>query len=293
MKIRESAGSRIFSTVNAAVLVLCSLTVILPFLNVLAVSLSSNSAINRSIVSFWPVGFNFGNYAFVMKNAEFLNSFKVTFFVVILGTSFSMFITLLTSYPLSKSYLPGRKAFMVILVVSMIFQCPIIPYFLTVKTIGFTNTILALVIPGGFSVFYTLLCITFFKTIPEDLFESARIDGMTEFRMLFKIALPLSMPIIVTLLLYFIVGYWNNYQSALYFITSVNLRPLQLYLWSLIAQSNIESVGASVMSEAATKTTPAGLMMATIIVATVPVLLIYPFLQKHFIKGTLLGSLKG
>lgn len=293
MKVRESFGSRLFDFFNIVILLLFCLTVIIPFINVIAVSMSSTKAIVNAQVTLWPVGFNLDNYGFVLQNASFLNSFKITLFVVGAGTAINLIMTALTAYPLSKSYLSGRKVFMLILIFNMIFHSPLIPLYLTVKTLGLINSLWALVLPGALSVFNTILCITFFKSLPEELFEAARVDGMSEYKILFKIAIPLSKPVMVTLLLFFSVAHWNNYQSALYYITNVNLRPLQLYLWSLVAQTNTSELGMAAHSESAIKTSPEGLKMATIITATVPIIIIYPFLQKHFVKGAMLGSVKG
>ena len=293
MKTRESLSSRIFDSFNIIILILFALTVVIPFIHVIAISLSSPKAIVNAQVTLWPVGFSLKNYMYVMKNSIFFNSFKITLIIVILGTAISMLMTLLTAYPLSRVYLPGRKVFILILVITLIFQSPMVPLYLVVKMYGLLNTIWALILPFALSVFNTFICITFFKQLPNELFEAARIDGMTEYGILFKIVVPLSKPVIVTLLLFFSVSYWNSYQSALYYITNPNLRPLQLYLWSLVAQSNVSELGAMAAAETAVSNSPEGLMMATVITATIPIIIVYPFLQKHFMKGILTGSLKG
>ena len=292
MKIKESFQSRIFDAFNIIVLLLFTLSVIMPFINAIAVSLSSANAIMNAQVKLWPVGFNLDNYRYVAMNPTFWISFRNTLFVVFFGTSINLLITVVTAYPLSKTYLSGRKVFMLILIFIMIFQAPLIPMYLTVKTLGLHNTLWALILPGSLNVFNTLLCITFFKSLPQELFEAARIDGMSEYGILFKIAIPLSKPIMATLLIFFSVAHWNNYQAALYYITNVNLRPLQLYLWSLVAQTNTTEIGADIRA-AEQIISPEGLKMATVLTATIPILLVYPFLQKHFVKGILIGSVKG
>lgn len=293
MKIKESKASLLFDIFNHFILLLFCLTVIIPMIHVIAISMSSTRAIVNSKVWLLPVEFNLNNYMHVINNSTFLNSFKITAFVVTVGTAINLFITVVTAYSLSKPYLPGRKWIMLVLIFNMIFHSPLIPMYLTMRSLKLINTLWALVLPGALSVFNTILCIAFFKSLPEELFEAARVDGMSEYGILFKIAVPLSKPIIVTLLLFFAVNHWNNYQNALYFITNANLRPLQMYLYSIVASTNMADMGMAVATESAVKTHPEGLKMATVITATIPVVVIYPFLQKHFVKGVMIGSIKG
>ncbi|QNK57912.1 carbohydrate ABC transporter permease [Paenibacillus sp. PAMC21692] len=290
MKIKQSLGEKTFDIGNILFLALMCIIVLIPLLHIIAGSFSSTNALIHSQVKLWPVEFNFDNYGQVLNNSFFWNSFRVTIFITVVGTIINLLLTVLMAYPLSKSGLRGRKIVVLIIVFTMIFSAPLIPTYLVVKSLGLINTLWALIIPSAISMFNVILCLTFFKSLPEELFEAARVDGMSEYGILFKIVVPLSVPILVTLTLYYAVHHWNSYFSAMIYITKPDLRPLQLYLYSMIAQGNTNDVSSNIMEEL--DTSPEGLKMATIIVATVPIMFIYPFIQKHFIKGTMLGSLK-
>jgi len=292
MKIKQSLGERIFDLFNILLLLLTCAAVLLPLIHVIAGSLSTTNALIHSEVMFWPVGFNFDNYVLVFQNETFWRAFGITVFVVVVGTVINMAFTIFTGYPLSKSYLKGRQGIMLFIIFTMIFQAPMIPAYLLVKELGMMNSLWALIIPGALSAFNMILCITFFRGLPEELFEAARVDGMSEYNIVTKIALPLSLPIIVTLTLFYSVAHWNNYYSALLYINDADLRPLQLYLYNLLAQYDTSDSQSYMTSTVTWDVSPQGLQMATIIVATVPILLVYPFVQKHFIKGAMLGSLK-
>ncbi|WP_336774098.1 carbohydrate ABC transporter permease [Paenibacillus sp. MMO-58] len=293
MRIRRTFGEATFDAFNYILLAFFCLAVVVPLLYVIAGSLSSNEAITHSEVFLWPVGLSFDNYDFVIHNRVFWRSFGVTAVIVIVGTTINMVMTLLTSYPLSKSWLGGRKPILLFIIFTMIFQAPMVPMYLLIKELHLLNSIWALIVPGALSAFNMMLCITFLRSIPEELFEAARVDGMSEYGILWRIVTPLSMPINVTLILFYAVGHWNNYLGPLLYVTDPAKQPLQLYLYNLISQFDMDSAGgASSVLELSSKLTPQGLQMATIIVATVPVIIIYPFLQKHFIKGALLGSVK-
>lgn len=291
MRIRRSGGERLFDIANIVILSLACITVIIPILHVLASSLSSTSALIHAKVSLWPVDLNFENYDAVLNNNQFWRSFGVSAFVVVVGTLVNMIVTILMAYPLSKNYLRGRNIIMLLIVFTMIFYPPMIPVYLVVKWLGIINTVWALIIPAALAQFNLLICLTFFRSLPEELFEAARVDGMSETRMVWHIAVPLSKPIMMTLGLFYAVYHWNNYYSALLYVTKVDLKPLQLYLYNIIAKSEMNEMLSNV-SETTSSLSPQGLQMATIIVATVPIVLIYPFIQRHFIKGALIGSIK-
>jgi putative aldouronate transport system permease protein len=292
MKIKRSIGEVIFDSANVVLLLLFCAAVAIPLLNVIAGSLSSNEAIIHSEVALWPVGFNLHNYEFVIKNAVFWRSFGVTVQIVLIGTAINMLLTILTSYPLSKGWLGGRKVILLFIIFTMIFQAPLVPAYILVKSFGMLNTIWSLIIPGALSAFNMMLCITFMRSLPEEMFEAARVDGMSEYRIVWRIVAPLSMPINVTLILFYAVGHWNNYLAPLLYITDRELQPLQLYLYKLISQFDADSAGGQSVLELSSAITPQGLQMATIVIATIPIIIVYPFLQKHFIKGALLGSVK-
>ncbi|OXS58024.1 ABC transporter permease [Cohnella sp. CIP 111063] len=291
MQIRRSLGEKIFDAANVIILALACVTVIIPILHVIASSLSSTNALIHAKVSIWPVDFNWSNYEAVMKNKTFWRSFSISIFVVVVGTLINMLMTIFTAYPLSKSYLRGKNAILIYIVFTMIFYPPMIPVYLVVKDIGLINTVWAMIIPVALSQFNLLICLTFFRSLPEELFEAARVDGMGEMRMVMQIAVPLSKPIMMTLGLFYAVFHWNSYATALLYITKTHLKPLQLYLYNLVAKSDMNDMLA-IAAESTTQLNPQGLQMATIMVATVPIVIIYPFIQKHFIKGALIGSVK-
>lgn len=289
--MKANVSEKLFDAANVVFLILMCICVLIPLLHIVAGSFSSTQALIHSQVKLWPVEFNLDNYMKVVENASFWNSFRITVFIAVVGTLLNLALTVLMAYPLSKPGLRGRKLFMLMIVFTMIFSAPLIPTYLVVKGLGLVNTLWALIIPSALSMFNVVLCLTFFKGLPEELFEAARVDGMSEYGILFKIAVPLSVPILMTLTLYYAVHHWNSYFAAMIYITKSELRPLQLYLYSMIAQGNTNDL-ASTIAEGL-DTSPEGLKMATIVVATVPIMLVYPFIQKHFIKGTLIGSLKG
>lgn len=292
IKVGRKPGEKAFDVFNAIFLILIGAITLFPVLHVLAGSVSDKNALIHSKVMLLPVGFQTVNYKLVLSNNLFWNCFKNTLFIVFTGTSLNILLTVLTAYPLSKMYLKGRRLFMVLVVISMIFVPPMIPSYLVVKQLKMINTLWSLIIPSAMSSFNMILCLTFFKTIPEELYEAARIDGMPEFKILWKITIPLSVPIMATLILFYAVGNWNAYAASLMYITKPNLRPLQAYLYTLISTYDTSGMQNITVLETSSDVTPEGLKMATVIVATLPIVVLYPFLQKYFIKGVMLGSLK-
>ncbi|HZG78975.1 MAG TPA: carbohydrate ABC transporter permease [Paenibacillus sp.] len=287
----RSVQERIFDIFNPLLLLLFCVAVIFPILHIVAGALSSEQALGTGRVYFWPVEFTFSNLNHVLEHDMFWKSLRNSLFVVVVGTSVNLFFTFLTAYPLSKSYLPGKKYVILFIVFTMIFHAPLIPVFLVVKQLGLLNTLWAMILPAAISGFNMVLCMTFLRTIPEELYEAARIDGMREFSMLWKIALPLSKPILVTLLLFYAVGLWNNYFAPLLYINDRNMQPLQMYLYHLVAQADTSQF-TNGGDDQAVKVNPQSVQMASILLATLPIVVLYPFLQKHFIKGAVLGSVK-
>lgn len=286
-------GEKLFDIFNIVILILISACVLVPLLHVIAGSFSSSYALTHSLVKLWPVDFNLTNYKMVMRNSLFWDAFKITLIVVVIGTTINLALTTITAYPLSKRDLRGRNILMLFIIFTMIFNAPIIPTYLIVKWLGMMNTIWSLIIPTGISAFNLILCITFFRNLPTELFDSAKVDGLSEYGIVWKIVVPLSAPIMVTLLLFYAVGHWNNYYMPLLYITDADLRTLQLYLYVLVAQNSTNDALADTGGLDLINISPQGLQMATIVTATIPIAIVYPFLQKHFIQGALLGSVKG
>ncbi len=292
MAIKESRARKAFLKTNMVVLILVSLIMILPFIHVLAQSFSSSGAIDQGKVSFLPVEFTLDNYSFVFQDGSIWRSFGVTIFITVFGTLFNLIATASLAYPLSRKELLGRKFLLFMVLFTMIFSAPLIPTFLVVQNLGLLNTVWALIFPTAISAFNLFVMRSFFMQIPQELIESSRMDGLGELRILFQIVLPLSKPAMATLGIFYAVFHWNTYFNALMFIEDRSLYPLQIKLREMIVDENFTSDPTSDFYTTMLSSSPEGIKMATIIVATVPILLIYPFLQRHFIKGFMLGSLK-
>ncbi|WNQ09559.1 carbohydrate ABC transporter permease [Paenibacillus aurantius] len=279
-----------FSVLNYLVMTLCGIVMLLPFLHIVAGSFSSGHALITGQVTVLPVEFNLENYKAVLNNRPIWNAFGVTAVVTVLGTLLNLVFTLLMAYGLSKPDLRGRKAIMLLILFTMIFQAPLIPSYLLVKYLGMLNTIWALMIPGLISAFNLIIMISFFRSFPEGLVESAKMDGCGEYRTLWRIVLPLSLPSLTTIGLFYAVSHWNSYTAALIYVRNPKLQPLQIVLRRLIVESDAEQM---MRSAVVTIQSLEGIKAASIIVATVPILVIYPLIQKHFVKGAMLGSVKG
>lgn len=262
-----------------------------PFLNVVAYSLSGNTAVLSGKVTFYPIDFQLSAYKeILLKQTQIWTAMGISVTVTVLGTLLGLVLTVAAAYALSKEKLKGRGILSGFILFTMYFSGGIIPTFLVVKGVGLYDTINALVIPSAMNVFNFIVMRTFFKELPLELEEVARIDGANDMKILFKIVLPLSMPIIATIGLFYAVSYWNDYFSALLYIQtpekfSLQLRLRQLLFAGQINQVSMENLGTQVMSES--------LKMASIVISTIPIILVYPWLQKYFVKGVMLGSVKG
>ncbi|WP_407868671.1 carbohydrate ABC transporter permease [Paenibacillus sp. P36] len=277
----------IFPMMNAILLTGISLFMLVPYLNILAGSFSSGQAILQGKVSIFPVNFTLDHYLAVMNNKAIWKAFGVTVWVTVAGTCLSLLFTSLMGYGLSKSHLKGRGFIMIMVIITMIFPAPLIPSYLVVKSFGLLDSLSALIIPGLISAFNLVIMITFFKGIPEGLTDAATIDGCDEFHTFGRIIMPLSLPSLTTIGLFYAVGYWNGYMNAIMYLRDPGLFTLQVKLRQLLVENDAGSMGSGMLMSIE------GIRMATIIVATVPILLIYPLIQKHFIQGAMIGSVKG
>jgi putative aldouronate transport system permease protein len=288
--IRQTPGQKTFSAFNYIFLSALSLSMLLPFLHIFAGSFSSGQAIMEGRVTIWPVDFTMDNYRAVLLDKEIWRSFGVTVYITVFGTLLNLIFTSLMAYGLSKPDLKGRKFIIFLVVFSMIFSAPLIPSYLIVKYLGMLNTLWSVLIPGLISAFNLIIMISFFQNIPQDLLDTAKMDGAGEYRILWSVVLPLSLPSLSTIGLFYAVGHWNGYFAALLYIRDQKLFPLQVKLRQLIVESDAEQM---LQTAALTVQSIEGIKMASILVATVPILVIYPFVQKHFVKGSMLGSIKG
>lgn len=289
---KASASWQVFNAANLIFLTLLGLAMFLPFLGVLAQSFSSSEAVIAGKVWFWPVDFTWINYQYVFSDASIWRSFGVTVYITIVGTLINLIATASLAYPVSRQEYVGRKLVVVMVLVTMVFSAPLVPNFILMKSLGLTNTLWALLLPGAISAFNFFIMRSFFMQIPSEIIDSGRIDGCTELRMIWSIVMPLSKPVMASLGIFYAVGHWNTYMNALYYINNPALRPLQVKLRQLIDANEINIDPSASQFSSLAHMDPEGIKMATIIIATLPIVLIYPFLQKHFVKGMMVGSVK-
>lgn len=263
---------------------------LLPFVHLIAKSLSSLSAVVSGMVAFWPIGWQSDVYLYVLQNDLFWQAFGNSAFITIVGTVLSTTVTVLTAYPLSKPHFRGRKVILLMYVFSMLFFGGTVPIYIFMQSLGLLNTLWSVIVPFFIVQFNMFVMKTFFEELPESIEESAVIDGAKPMRILVSIVLPLSLPSIATISLFYAVNYWNGYYHAMLFITNPKVKPLQLYLYELITTaSRIRELDP----EQAQNLSSVGVQAASIIVGTTPILLAYPFAQKYFVHGLTLGSVKG
>ncbi|WP_106769975.1 carbohydrate ABC transporter permease [Paenibacillus faecalis] len=289
--IKASFGEKCFAAFNYCFFILMGLTTIIPFVNLIAKSLSSEEAVISGTVGLLPVGVQFETYKYVLQDSMFLSAFKTSVLLTVIGTTLSLTMTTITAYPLSKVRLRGRKWLLLMFVFTMLFSGGLIPTYLLMHNLKLLNTLPVLFLPSMISVFNMLIMKNYFEGLPDSLEESAKLDGGGNFRILIHIMLPLSMPVLATIALFYAVAFWNDFFAAMIYITDPELKPLQLYLKELIISSSGDFLRDNV--DAAINTTPQSIQASSIILATIPILLVYPFLQKYFVKGVLVGSVKG
>ena len=291
MVIRKRQGGYIFSIFNYIFLVCAGLITFIPFLNVFAKSLSSEAAVISGEVSIFPVEPQIGTYKYVMVNFQFLNSMKVSVFITVAGTIFCMMMTVIATYPLSKPHLKGRKVILMLFVFTMLFNGGIVPNFLLIKKLGLMNQLGALILPNLINVFNMLIIKNYFEEIPESVEEASKIDGASNIRILFSIIIPMSTPVLATIALFYAVNFWNSFFDSMIYINVPNKKPLQQYLVEMISRSQKPLTDVNV--DAAMNRSPDSVKAATIMASTIPILFVYPFLQKYFVKGIIIGSVKG
>ncbi|KZE81910.1 ABC transporter permease [Paenibacillus elgii] len=294
--VKEStAVSKVFDVILILVLVSVALLCVLPIWYTLMVSLSEKSAAAAGIVRLWPIGANLVSYQQIMRDSEFFLSFWVSVKRVVLGASLSFIVTVLMAYPLSKSNRDFRlrNILMWVLVFALLFNGGLIPLYQTVKAYGLIDSIWVLVLSGGLPIFNVILVMNFFRNLPKELEEAALVDGAGPWYTLFVLFIPLSVPVLATVSLFSIVGHWNEFFSGLVFMTKPENYPLQTYIRQMVvqidpAQFNTDSETLKRLNEISNQT----LNAAKIFIAMLPILVVYPFLQKFFIHGITLGSVK-
>ncbi len=286
-------GSKIFDIVNAVILLGIAILCIMPIWYTLCISLSDKSAVAAGFVGLWPVGFNFSSYQQIMGDSKFFNSFWVSIQRVVLGGSLNFIVTLLMAYPLSKSKkdFPARNIFMWILISTMLFSGGLIPWYLTIKSLGLINNLWALVLGSSVPVFNVILVMNYFRNLPKELEEAALVDGAGPWYILLNIFIPLSVPVIATVTLFSIVYHWNEFMQGLILMTNQDKYPLQTYIQQMVVVLNTTTINDDLyerMNELSNQT----LNAAKLFIAMIPILLIYPYIQRYFITGITLGSVK-
>ncbi|WP_240633249.1 carbohydrate ABC transporter permease [Paenibacillus montanisoli] len=287
---REHWSRKLFLVANYLLLTGLSLTMLLPFLNVIAQSFSGAAAIDRGDVMFWPVDFTLNYYRYVFDDISIWRAFGITVYITVLGTLINLTATSSLAYPLSRAEYVGRKYVLLFILMTMIFTAPLIPQFMLMREIHLINTLWALMIPTAISAFNLIVLRSFFVQIPTELIDSARIDGCGELRILRSLMLPLSKPALATIGIFYSVTNWNKYMDALYYLNDRRLYPLQVKLRELLINDDLVDTG-NLPFDIASQSVQ-GVQMAVILVATLPIILLYPFLQRYFIKGMLIGSIK-
>lgn len=292
MHYKESLGTRIYVFFAYLVIAIFSIACIYPILHILALSFSSKTAVNAGLVNIIPVDFSLEAYRFVVEGGAFFNAFGVSVKRTILGVVLSMSFTVLTGYPLSKSKskFSFRNVYMWFFVFTMLFSGGLIPGYIVVNKLGLIDTIWALVLPGAVPVYYVILFQNFVKSLPDELTEAAYTDGAGELTILRRIVLPLSKPILATLTLFIAVNHWNSWFDGMIYMNRPKNYPLQTYLQTIVVQIDVKSVAT--ISDVA-NISPRNSKAAQIILAMLPIVMVYPFLQKYFTKGIVMGSVKG
>ncbi|AIQ43589.1 carbohydrate ABC transporter permease [Paenibacillus sp. FSL R7-0312] len=287
----RTISGRIFSAVNFTLLAIIALVTVLPFVHVVAGSFTTSAELAANKFVLIPKVWSLEAYKFIFSTNTIFRALGVSIGVTLIGTLFSMFITSLMAYGLSRRDLDGRRVFNFLVVFTMLFHGGMIPTFLVVKELGLIDSYSALILPSAISAFNMIILKNFFQNIPEGLEESAKIDGCNDFGILFKIVLPLSLPAIATISLFYAVTYWNTYMSAILYLDNSAKWPIQVLLRQIVVLAS--GMDHSATLDGSVPPPDQTIKMAVIVVATLPILMVYPFLQKHFAKGAMLGSMKG
>ncbi|MCL2703064.1 MAG: carbohydrate ABC transporter permease [Defluviitaleaceae bacterium] len=295
-KIKTPFSRKLFMVLNGTLLIALCVSIILPFVRILSISLSGRSAVLRGEVGFLPRDFTIDAYRMLIENGSVFTAYRNTLFVVVIGTIINLILQSCAAYVLSKSYLPGVKFFTGMIVFTLWFGGGMIPTFLVVQGIGLFNSLWALIWPTAISTFHVIIMRTFFKQLPAELEESAFIDGCNEIQTLFRIILPLSKPLLATIALWIAVYRWNDFTQPMLYLFNRALFPLQVVLREIVLSNAADAYGmnaGALVENLDRNVITQSLQYAVIIFSTLPIMCIYPFLQKHFTKGVLLGSVKG
>jgi len=292
MVSKRRSGSPVEAAAIAIFLVIVALVCLLPMVYELSLSLSSNDAVLSRRVGLLPVEPTLNSYREMMKDGSVVKALRFSVLLTLLFTAVAMVLTTALAYPLTRPELKGRGFFTTMIMITMYFSGGVLPLYILVKSLGLLNTVWALILPLAISPFNVIIMKTSLSSIPESLTESALIDGASYFTILRLIILPLSLPIIATLSLFYAVGRWNTFQDALYYITKQSMYTIQLKLSYIVLNNTQPEVFMAEGAESRLSVVPAAITAATVMVATIPILVVYPWLQRYFIQGTMIGSVK-
>jgi len=294
-RMRLSASDKVFYTIDYAFLVFAGLIVLLPLLNVFSQAFSDPQSVLSGRVRFWPRNFTINTVRLILANKSILTGFANTLWYAGFGTVLNLILTIMCAYPLSRPVLRGRNYFMLIFAFTMMFGGGMIPTYMNIKNLGLLNSRMVMILPGAITVWNMILARTFFQnTIPKEMYESAEMDGASDLKVLVSIVLPLSTPILAVLTLFYAVGHWNSYFDAMMYLSSPKLYNIQLILRNAITNiQNLMNESADLTNLENTMAFAEASKYALIVISMVPVLVIYPFVQKYFIKGIMIGALKG
>ncbi|UFT98769.1 carbohydrate ABC transporter permease [Radiobacillus kanasensis] len=290
--MKESFRYKVFKVINVIILLAIVYVTLFPFLNIVAQSFSSEQHITAGNVSLIPKGFNVETYKVIMSDSMFWLNYKNTVVYTVVGTAISLVLSTMMAYPLAKKRLKGRNFWLMFVVFTMFFNGGIIPNYVLVNSLGFGNTIWAIVIPTAISVFNLLIMKTFFENIPDELEEAAIMDGSNTYGILWKIVLPLSKPILATMLLFYAVTHWNSWFPAFLYFSEKELFPVSIYLRNLIKGAEGSLSSGATSADNLTQIA-ANIKSVTMVLTVLPIVCVYPYIQKYFVSGVMLGSVKG
>ena len=291
--MKKSKGDRALTLACDLILILVAVVIILPILNLVAVSVSEQTPVISGKVKFWPMGFQLDAYRYVMGSRQFFSSLSVSLFVTLAGSALAVICSVLVAYPLSKQNLPARKALLLAFLFTMMFNGGIIPSYLLIMRLNLINSVWSLILPQLGNVYNLLIVKNYMEALPESLVEAAKIDGASQMRILRSVVLPMAKPVLATVFMFFVVTYWNSYFDAKMYITERELMPIQQYLQTVIFEAQSPAgdyaLGPAESVNAASKS----IVNATVVCAMIPMVILYPTLQRFFAKGATAGAVKG
>lgn len=289
--MKQSKEEKIFKVFNHILMAVIIFLTLFPFLNVVAKSFSSEGFINSGQVGLIPKGFNLDTYKIILQDKTFWTNYKNTIVYTIIGTTISLILTTMLGYALSKKHLKGRKFLIGFAVFTMFFNGGMIPNYILINNLGMTNTMWAVVLPGALSIYNMLIMKSFFESMPMELEEAAAIDGLNTYGILTKIIIPLSKPILATMVLFYAVGSWNSWFGAFLYLDKKELFPVTLYLRNMISGASGATDAGATSADNMTQIS-ANIKSVTMVLTVLPIITVYPFVQKYFVSGIMLGSVK-